>query len=602
MYKYLNCLLQNISEENKTVSSEVQLVLDIFILFQILPLHAMCCKSFLVASTEADALPKKETYEKWRENSIQETFGNYEQNLKLKNLLELNLEKLSQDSQTIEEQSTSRLLEFSSVLNHLNITCAQYLLQTIIFLLNWKTKMKLSVDCDPRFNLHVISVLKSIIERFERVSKECQNIGGGKMSEEMKGGPSSIWIKVKQHGSAFSFRGLWFDVDWEKCQELSSLHISLCKTVRIHGVDTRVKIVSFQTIKSCIDKSLYSWKFSETKDSSPLDLEKLKEDYYCYLLQTTNTYLSDIEWEVRDSALEVIWSLMNVENSELELFCICFEKFNILNLVLQAVGDIEQYVQSSALNVLSAVISIDKIWGRMNEREIKQKALRSVVKSGEASIRKSGLNLLRSLLINSKFHDSDDDVRLSSVVILRHILFFELERIGIQDTNKITSECSFTSYAEFRFTTEEMENKILGILTRFCQNGCFQCILNSVDDNVKTISSEAQYICKYVSLLVNKYSLLDKLASSLRKLKNKENGKVFWWNYQPEEDDLRLEDIPFESMHIDEKWILDVIENGPQVKSGDENSLEKEMHLLLEDVFLVMSTHSENESRAQDCY
>ncbi|RXG51765.1 hypothetical protein Avbf_17572 [Armadillidium vulgare] len=125
MYKYLNCLLQNISEDKKTVSSEVQLVLDIFILFQILPLHAMCCKSFLVASTEADALPKKETYEKWRKNSIQETFGNYEQN-----------------------------------------TCAQYLLQTIIFLLNWKTKVKISVDCDPRFNLHLISVLKSIIERY----------------------------------------------------------------------------------------------------------------------------------------------------------------------------------------------------------------------------------------------------------------------------------------------------------------------------------------------------------------------------------------------------------------------------------------------------
>ncbi|RXG51764.1 hypothetical protein Avbf_17573 [Armadillidium vulgare] len=34
MYKYLNCLLQNISEDKKTVSSEVQLVLDIFILFQ----------------------------------------------------------------------------------------------------------------------------------------------------------------------------------------------------------------------------------------------------------------------------------------------------------------------------------------------------------------------------------------------------------------------------------------------------------------------------------------------------------------------------------------------------------------------------------------
>lgn len=45
--------------------------------------------------------------------------------------------------------------------------------------------------------------------------------------------------------------------------------------------------------------------------------------------------------------------------SELELVCNGFEKFNILNLVLQAVGDIEPYVQSSALNVLSAVISRD---------------------------------------------------------------------------------------------------------------------------------------------------------------------------------------------------------------------------------------------------
>ena len=94
-----------------------------------------------------------------------------------------------------------------------------------------------------------------------------------------------------------------------------------------------------------------------------------------------NVYLSDTEWEVRDSALELLSSCMSLAQnsmspiifiseyvfiwlfSEYPYFVDWFLRHNLLNSVIQALGDVEPYVQASALDVLSYLVRIEKVGG-----------------------------------------------------------------------------------------------------------------------------------------------------------------------------------------------------------------------------------------------
>ncbi|XP_068672973.1 BRCA1-associated ATM activator 1-like isoform X3 [Montipora foliosa] len=105
--------------------------------------------------------------------------------------------------------------------------------------------------------------------------------------------------------------------------------------------------------------------------------------------------LRDSRWEVRDSTLEFVESLMRLNNDSVHDF-LCYQ--NIPSIVWDTIDDGDSYVRASAIHVIGLLVCQSQLWssllkiGRVTEESLLEKLASVVVKDEEAFPRRNAVD------------------------------------------------------------------------------------------------------------------------------------------------------------------------------------------------------------------
>nr|XP_034180713.1 uncharacterized protein LOC117604576 [Osmia lignaria]XP_034180714.1 uncharacterized protein LOC117604576 [Osmia lignaria] len=122
--------------------------------------------------------------------------------------------------------------------------------------------------------------------------------------------------------------------------------------------------------------------------------------------------LHDVNWEVRDSVLEVLNTIAIISEDKYP----AFQEFLLANQFLQVAIEIiktdsESYVRASALTFISSTIRINKLWDeKLSEFNLPDMAMKLLSDDSEAIVRKEAVILMKELYVHHNWQKNVIDL------------------------------------------------------------------------------------------------------------------------------------------------------------------------------------------------
>ncbi|KAK7077077.1 hypothetical protein SK128_012876 [Halocaridina rubra] len=307
-----------------------------------------------------------------------------------------------------------------------------------------------------------------------------------------------------------------FEIDWRKCFVSVCLMGLLCDVMYIPNITTQVKVCTFKAMKACVSG------FIPPVMSMLVNSEPQKANSLEHLGQLLSVYLVDIEWEVRDSALELLITCMTLAKEKYPYFVDWVFRYKLNKAVLTALDDNEGYVRASAFNVLSCVVSIDKIWSELENENLQHRSLAVVLWEGDTPVRRAAINLVKALFVANKFRDddvnklviniiqkstedTDDEVRLSALEFVHAHIQENLQKSGMVDGE--FPSVTFSRGKITKLDQNEVKKRIFSAMKWMCDIGYLNCLLICVNDPVTSVEQKARQIFSFLNNLFNKYDI-----------------------------------------------------------------------------------------------
>ncbi|KAK3867195.1 hypothetical protein Pcinc_027312 [Petrolisthes cinctipes] len=307
-----------------------------------------------------------------------------------------------------------------------------------------------------------------------------------------------------------------FNIDWRKCFASVCLMGMLCDMVKIQGISTQVKVSVLKAMKSCVSG------FIPPVMSMLVNSEKLEHNSVEMMGQAMTIYLADLEWEVRDSALDVLITCMQLAKEKYPYFVEWLLRYQLDRAVVVALGDVEGYVRASAFNVLANVISIHKVWMGVEKENLAHLALWSVMMDGESPVRAAAINLVHQLFLSAKYSDeevdclvvrvmqratddTDDEVRLAALEFIRTHILWKLNRNGMVDGE--FPSVTFSRGKITKLDKQEVKKRVQNVLTWVCECGYLCSLLACRKDLVTAVTDKAREIFCFLFDLVTRYEI-----------------------------------------------------------------------------------------------
>ncbi|XP_047480369.1 uncharacterized protein LOC125032976 isoform X2 [Penaeus chinensis] len=335
-----------------------------------------------------------------------------------------------------------------------------------------------------------------------------------------------------------------YNIDWRKTYVSVCLMGQLCELVKMPGISTQVKVAILKAMNSCING------FIPPVMSMLVNSERMEENSVELMGKILTIYLGDTEWEVRDSALELLLTCMKLAKEKYPYFVEWLLRYRLNDALLTALGDVEGYVRASALNVLANIIEIDKVWHELELENLPVRSLAAVLTEGEASVRRSAINLIQALFIAGKYEDmmmntmvvpviqhaaedSDDEVRAASLEFIRVHIQGKLNKSGMVDGE--FPMVTFSKGKITRLNKDEVRNRIHSLVTWVCDCGYLTSLLTCLKDPVTSVASKALEIIQFIGNLITKYEI------RIEKSKPKSSDASYTVNLSPTKENIKEE-------------------------------------------------------------
>lgn len=307
-----------------------------------------------------------------------------------------------------------------------------------------------------------------------------------------------------------------FNIDWRKCYASVCLMGKLCDMAQIPGLSSQVKVCSLKAMNTCINGFLPPV-MSMLVNSGSLEHNSVEQ-----LGQVLALYLGDMEWEVRDSALEVVITCMKLAREKYPHFVDWLLRHHLNTAVITALGDVEGYVRASAFTVLSNIISIDKVWCELQDENLPHRALSAALTEGEASVRRAALILVQELFLAGKYseaemsslvvrvvqhcgEDPDDEVRLAALDFIHAHILWSLNKAGMVDGE--FPSVTFSRGKIIKLDSEEVKSRVVDVLTWMCDCGYLCVLLSGRRDLVTPVAVRARDVFCFLNDLVTRYHI-----------------------------------------------------------------------------------------------
>nr|XP_027226227.1 uncharacterized protein LOC113818246 [Penaeus vannamei] len=267
-HKYWRILVNNLKESKNIDITSVESILIIITGFQLTPIVSLYRASLGPIFT---ACPEKEkVIAKWNEelhSRINIKEENKNETAKLEKQIQKILEKDPVEALRLTVLCISSII---SAADHLHLTTAVTVFQGLSFILishNYSTSPMSEHDGLQRA---VIDGLRILVEKY--------------------------------------------NIDWRKSYVSVCLMGQLCELVKIPGISTQVKVAILKAMNSCING------FIPPVMSMLVNSERMEENSVELMGKILTIYLGDTEWEVRDSALELLLTCMKIAKEKYPYF------------------------------------------------------------------------------------------------------------------------------------------------------------------------------------------------------------------------------------------------------------------------------------------
>ncbi|XP_055371599.1 uncharacterized protein LOC129605721 [Condylostylus longicornis] len=235
--------------------------------------------------------------------------------------------------------------------------------------------------------------------------------------------------------------------------------------------------------------------------------------------------LHDNSWEVRDSTLELITTVVTLSEMKFPPFQQFILDSGVSPIVYSmAQNDSEPYIRASALKCLAEMTKIDLMWDKsLSQMDIMKFALSFIPKESEGIVRKEAVILVRKIFVNRKYTVQEPN-KLFSVMaycavndfyweVKVHALHFWKAVICKQFTNQGMIDGTFPTVTFSKqhkkivtLTEKEILIRIQRILDDLCKYGILGILLECLQDecDFEVVKETVNLLQKLLDCL-NKY-------------------------------------------------------------------------------------------------
>ncbi|XP_071524109.1 uncharacterized protein [Panulirus ornatus] len=483
-HKYWKVMVQNLKETKDIDLTSVEALLHIVTNFQVTPMLVLYRASLDEIFKQC---PEKcRLISKWNDEIHSQINIKEDHKVDATKLEKQIVEVLEQNPEEAIRMSVICISSIISAADHLNLTCAVTVFQGLVFLLGSQECVRSPMKHHGALQRAVIDGLRILVEKF--------------------------------------------NIDWRKCYVSVCLMGKLCDIVKIPGISTQVKVSTLKAMNSCISG------FIPPVMSMLLNSEKLEHNSVELMGQVLTIYLGDVDWEVRDSALEVLITSMKLAKEKYPHFVDWLLRYNLHYAVLTALGDVEGYVRASALIVLANIISIDKVsWFKSARKQRKKDPSTLIYINTHVHIHtcylylfnfwtfsEEEVNGLVVRVIQHSAEDPDDEMRLAALEFIHHHILWTLSKSGMVDGE--FPSVTFSKGKILKLDKEEVKSRVHSVLMWICECGYMFSLLECLKDLVTSVATRARDTFTFLNDLITRYEI--QLEGSVRNRKASESSNL----------------------------------------------------------------------------
>ncbi|CAH0723142.1 unnamed protein product, partial [Brenthis ino] len=301
-----------------------------------------------------------------------------------------------------------------------------------------------------------------------------------------------------------------YNINWQESLEILCLYTVVFNILKRPNLSCKFVVIALNVIKVTVKKFLTPNLLLLMESKPGTSMDELGKLIYIKM--------QDFNWEVRDSALELLYVCTNI----------CFVKFpplqkqifsnNLINLATTvALNDHEFYVRVSALKCLGAACKVNTLWDHLKTEfpNIQELLITILSNNPEGIVRKEACNvfceiyqnvkltpdfktILYNLMVSSALSDFHWEVQLSALKFWRVVIQSLLNDQGMLDGTFPPVTFSRETRKIVTLNEQEIQRRLTRILEELSSIGCLTVLVkllheeNEVDimDAALTISTE----------------------------------------------------------------------------------------------------------------
>ncbi|XP_058129403.1 uncharacterized protein LOC131286045 [Anopheles ziemanni] len=239
--------------------------------------------------------------------------------------------------------------------------------------------------------------------------------------------------------------------------------------------------------------------------------------------------LHDLSWEARDSALELLASIVSISEIKFPAFQKHILDCDIIPVVEAAAkNDTEAYVRASALRCLTLMVKIRLLWEHsLSKLSLMNHLIDVIDNESEGIVRREAVNTVREIYANHKIqpqcldsvfsvlayaaaNDLYWEVKVNALQFWRLVMCRQFQHQGMIDGTFPSVTFSKEHKKIVTLTDREIQTRLMKVLNELSLRGCLGVLLACLGDDcdLGVVKETIAIINKLMSHL-NKYNFLD---------------------------------------------------------------------------------------------
>ncbi|XP_062534930.1 uncharacterized protein LOC134204119 [Armigeres subalbatus] len=312
-----------------------------------------------------------------------------------------------------------------------------------------------------------------------------------------------------------------FKFTWKECIESSALVNFMLNLLGNPNLPPRHVVLALRLTQLSIEHGL--------SPNLALLIDNIKGSGLEYVGRIIHKRLFDTNWEVRDSALELLASVIEISGIKFQSFQQHILDCEIIPVVEAAArNDSEPFVRASALRCLTLMVKIRLLWEQsLVQFNLLNYLITVLDNECEAIVRCEAVNTIREIYSNHKIHplcldsvfsvlayttvnDLHWEVKLNALSFWQVVICRQFQHQGTLDGTFPSVTFSKEHKKIINLTNSEILLRLRKVLNELSLRGCLGVLLAGLEDNcdLVVLKQNIEIIRDLMSML-NKYNYLE---------------------------------------------------------------------------------------------